>query len=304
MYGLMKRIPFVRGFTYTTPPYHTGSVIEIRHGLQVLRILSKNTLWKLRKRDVSKELESYLHTLDEDGILILENFLPSAQFDEVLSEFEKANRHIQPMPYKGSANTKLYRAQISASESPENFPSIIKYFQENEMLRRLAAAVIKRKVTTAPDIRLDTYQNLDNQGLDNDVENILHADLHTPTVKMFFYLNDVNETNGAFVYAKGSHKLTLERVKHEYELSVRQAKMKKGLKIPDALLARRGKEVRNIISPKYFDSMRVTESQICVKPNTLVVANNMGFHRRGEFAGNSTRKALVINFRNSEKSVL
>ncbi len=303
MYKLIKNIPFVRGFTYATPPYHIGSVTENRIGLQLFRTTSKYALWKLRGRQMSEEIKSHIRTLERDGVLVIEDFLPQNQFEDIRREFEKANENIDLAPYKGDRNSKLFRTQLSVAESPEKFTSIIKHFQKNEMLKKIASAVIRRKIEKDPDIRLDTYQNLNEAGFDNDIENILHADLHTSTVKMFFYLNEVNETNGAFIYAKGSHKLTIERLKYEYELSIRQAKMKKGLKIQDALLSRRGKEVRNIIAPTQLSNMGVAETQVCVKPNTLVIANNMGFHRRGEFSCGTPRKALLINFRNSEKPV-
>ena len=117
---------------------------------------------------------------------------------------------------------------------------------------------------------------------------------------MFFYLNEVNETNGAFVYAKGSHKLTRARLVHEYELSVREAKLFSGQPIPESLQERRSTQIRNIISPENERRMNVVETQFCVKPNTLVVANNMGFHRRGEFTGSEPRQALLVNYRNAE----
>jgi hypothetical protein len=148
---------------------------------------------------------------------------------------------------------------------------------------------------------LDTYQAMNEHGIDNDIENILHADLHVPTVKMFFYLSKTDEKNGAFVYAKGSHKLTLARLLHEYELSIREAKLKQGKKVSDSLLARRAAQVRNIIKPANLRRMKIVETQICVPPNTLVVANNMGFHRLGEFHGDESRRALLINYRKEEK---
>lgn len=302
MYKLLRSTPFVRGFTYKTAPYHVGSVAENRVGLQIFRTISKYLLWKSRRGFVTEDIQDYLRVLEEDGILLIENSLTEDQFAAVASEFEKANEGIKPLPYKNAANAKLHRTQLPVSESPE-FASTTKLFRENEILNKIAAAVIKRKITKRPDVLLDTYQNLNNEGFDNDIENILHADLHTSTVKMFYYLDDVNENNGAFIYAKGSHKLTVERLKYEYEFSVRQAKMKKGLKISDSLTSARGDEMRNIITPAQLEKMGVTETQICVKPNTLVIANNMGFHRRGEFSSDLPRKALLINYRNSEKAV-
>lgn len=300
---MVRNIPFLRGLTYATPPYHAGTIIENRAGLQLFRTVSKFLLWKSRRRFVTDEIKNYVQIMERDGILVIENFLPENHFSEVSAEFEKANQSVRLAPYKGDADASLYRTQIAAAQSPENFTAIIEHFQENELLQKIAAAVIRRKITKPPEIFLDTYQKLNDRGFDNDIENILHADLHTSTVKMFFYLNDVDEQNGAFVYAKGSHKLTRQRLKYEYELSIRQAQMKRGVKIQDEFLARRGSETRNTITAEQLDNMKAKETQIRARPNTLVVANNMGFHRRGEFTCDRPRKALMINFRNSEKSV-
>lgn len=179
--------------------------------------------------------------------------------------------------------------------------AIRKHFQEDRLLNQLASAITRRRVSEKPGVFLDIYQNVDENGIDNDVENILHADLHTATVKMFFYLNEVDEGNGAFVYAKGSHRLSLARLFHEYELSIRQAKLKKNLPVPDSLLERRADDVRNIINPHAMKRMKVVETQICGKPNTLIITNNMGFHRRGEFPSSRPRKDILINYRYLEK---
>ena len=61
------------------------------------------------------------------------------------------------------------------------------------------------------------------------VEALLHADTHYPTVKAWLFLTDIDENNGAFVYSKGSHKLSFARVRHEYEISVNTARMRECL---------------------------------------------------------------------------
>lgn len=298
-----KKLPIIRGFQNKTLPYHVGSTLENVLGLQPMRMTSKYLLWKLRKGSVKQDIKNYIESLERDGVLVLENFLSSDEFANVVNEFENAAKEVKLLPYKGDAGAKLYRTQISTLKQPENFNFTIKYFQKNEMLNEIASAVIHRKVKE-PEVSLDIYQKINDEGFDNDIENILHADLHTSTVKMFFYLNDVNEMNGAFIYAKGSHKLTIERLKHEYDLSIRQAKLKSKKNVDKSFLSKRGDEVRNIIKPEHFAKMKVNETQVCVKKNTLVIANNMGFHRRGEFIDSTPRKSLLINYRNSERPIL
>lgn len=296
----VRNLPVIRSRNYTTAPYHIGSVTENRLGLQVFRVVGKHLVRRLRRTHLTEDIKPSVEILERDGVLVLENFLPPEIFEKVRAEFEEANKNIALAPYKNAADAKLYRTQLSLAKLPESFPSITKSFQENDLLNRITAAILRRPITKKPDVLLDTYQNLNGAGADNDIENILHADLHFPTVKMFFYLNEVNETNGAFVFVKGSHKLTAARLVHEYELSVREAKLFCGQPISESLLGRRSTQIRNIISPENERRLNVSETQVCVKPNTLVIANNMGFHRRGEFTGSEPRQALLVNYRNAE----
>ena len=302
--NIAKRIPVVRGAMYSTPQYHVGSVLENRLGLQIFRVLSKRVSRALRSPKISEEALPMVRTLERDGILVIPDFLDPALFDKVRLEFESASATVPPAAYKDREDARLFRKQLRLADSPENFPVIRSTFQCNALLDEIASAVIRRPITRRPEVLLDTYQCMARDREDNDIENILHADLHVPTIKMFFYLTDTNATNGAFVYAKGSHKLSLARLRHEYDLSVREAKLDRGLKVDPQLVERRSSEVRNIISPASRLRMKVSETQACVAANTLVIANNMGFHRRGVFTSDRPRKALLINYRNAERSLL
>lgn len=299
--NFVRRLPVIRSRGCTTPPYHIGSVIENQLGLQLYRVIGKQITRRLRGKHLTEDIRQYVETLERDGVAVIENFLAPEQFKAVVAEFEKANEGVALKPYKNAENAKLYRTQLSIKDKPEMFPAIRANFQDNVLLHKIASAVTRRPITKKPEVLLDTYQNLNDAGIDNDIENILHADLHVPTVKMFFYLNKVDENNGAFVYAKGSHKLTLARLAHEYELSVREAKLDRGLAVPETLQERRADQSRNIISPEHWRKMNVNETQVCVAPNTLVIADNMGFHRRGEFTNGEPRKALLVNYRNAEQ---
>ena len=297
---IVGKLPVVRSTLYTAPKYHIGSPIENRLGLQVLRVLSKKVSRSLRRGNVSSAVESHVRILEEDGFLVLPNFLAPEQFNSVVTEFEAASIAAPLEPYQGVANAKLFRRQVPVADAPELFPVIKSTFQMNAALDQIVSAIIRRPVTTPPDVLLDTYHCVNGSGEDNDIENILHADLHVPTIKMFFYLSRTDESNGAFVYAKSSHRLTVARLLHEYEMSVRQAKLNRGQSVEPQLLERRSKLVRNIVRPEHRRRMKIEETQLCVEANTLVIVNNMGFHRRGEFRPGQTRKALLINYRNAE----
>ena len=297
------RIPVVRSTLHSVPKYHVGSPTENRLGLQVLRVLSKRITRSLRSRSGSTDIDPYVRVLEKDGVIVLPNFLEPNLFRSIVDEFEAAKADVAMAPYQGLENGKLYRKQLRVSDSPGRFPLIRSTFQDSTLLRRIVSSIIRRSVTVAPEVLLDTYQCMNPDGADNDIENILHADLHVPTIKMFFYLSKTDQSNGALVYAKGSQKLTWARLLHEYDMSVRQAKLNRGLTVESELLERRSSLVRNIIRPEYRRRMKIVESPICVEANTLVIVNNMGFHRRGEFNSERPRKALLINYRNAEPTV-
>ena len=301
MPSFLTNLPVIRGYLHNSVPYHVGSVLGNRLGLQVLRTTSQYLQFKARGRSVANDISKCVSEIDEDGIALIENFLEPSQFNKVKAEFESAFEGIELRPYKNGGNARLYRTQIALSELKHGVSTTSKYFQHNDRLNRIASAAVRRKISRPPDVHLDWYQSGDAAATDNDIENIMHADLHTATVKMFLYMDDVNESNGAFIYAKGSHRLTLNRLRHEYDLSVRQSKLRKGVRLDDSLVEARGKEFRNLINPKYREAMNVKETQMCVKGNTLVVANNMGFHRRGEFPSSRPRKTIQINYRYLEE---
>lgn len=301
VYNLAKATPFVRGFAYEVSPYHTGSVLENKLGLQIFRSLGKNFAWHLRKSRIVPGIETYLEDLQRDGLLLIPNFLAPTEFAQVKEEVAGLRSRFCFKSFREAENGRLQVAKFQPTAQGEDFPCIRKYLQENALIQNIAAAVVKRPITSKPPVLISVYRKANASAPDNDVENVLHADLHAPTVKAFYYLNDIDQSNGAFIYAKGSHKLTLNRLWHEYDMSVRTAKLKRGANgIPENLLVRRGPNQRNIVAERHRRRMNIAETHVCARANTLVIANNMGFHRRGEFSSEEPRETILLNFRHLE----
>ena len=115
---------------------------------------------------------------------------------------------------------------------------------------------------------------------DPDPQTALHADTFHPTVKAWFFLTDVVEDEGPFVYVPGSHRMTAKRLAWEKARSIRA---RSGL---DRLSSR--------------GSLRIDEQELpalelppprafAVPANTLVVADTSGFHARGSSERTATR---------------
>ena len=101
-------------------------------------------------------------------------------------------------------------------------------------------------------------------------------------MKCWFFIDQVSMENGPFTFIPQSNRLTLKRLKAEYRKSVEG-------KNQSNRYARRG-------------SMRYSEAEIAeldlpepiafeVPPNTLVIANTFGIHKRTE-SGKSTRLSI------------
>lgn len=294
-----KNLPVMRGFVHKVPPYLTGSVIENQLGLQVLRMIGKQISWQFRSRQTDAEIQEYVEVLDRDGVLVIPDFLTAEQFSRVQQECNAIESGMSFEAFRKINYGKIQVANFDLKEEHNNYSAIKNYLQENPMILKTASAIIKRRIEDRPSVRISIYRKVSETAPDNDVENVLHADLHTPTVKAFFYLNDIDESNGAFVYVKGSHRMSVNRLRHEYNLSVHTAKLNRGDAIPQHLLVERGPIKRVTVSDKHLGNLE--ETPICGKANTLVIANNMGFHRRGVFSSEKVRKTLIVNFRNFEK---
>lgn len=106
-----------------------------------------------------------------------------------------------------------------------------------------------------------------------DPQTNLHADTFQPTMKAWLFLDDVSEDNGPFTYVPGSHRVTWKRLKYEYHRSIAEARAtdsysaRGSFRFEDEDLAALG-----LPAPQAF----------AVTRGTLVVADTVGLHRRGD----------------------
>src|SRR5215831_13229501 len=276
-----RKVPLLRGLFMQSPPYLHGSVTENRLGMQVARTLGKHLARKFRPAFDAGSAGQYAFSLDRDGIVEIPNFLPPGQFAEVRAEYERLRTGMEFRQFRDREG-RMVVARLTLHDKPARAPKFNDLIGNSAVIRGLASYVAKVPASR-PHLELTIYKAVRLDLDDNDDENLLHADLHSPTLKCFYYLNDVTAENGAFIYAKGSARLTMQRLRYEYDLSVRTARLRRGDRDFSAAIARRGSVLRAIVSPEQREDLGIVETQFPVKANTLVAANNMGFHRRGEF---------------------
>jgi hypothetical protein len=275
--------------------YHRGGVLANRLGLQVVRVLAKHAAWRLTPRRVSADVRPYVEQLDRDGIAVIPNFLPPEQFAEVKQDFERSLGPAYQKRYERKLIDGLVLDRANLSRAPSDFPAIKRYVEENPTIYGMVSGVLRCRTKYTTPVWTEIFHCPDPSAPNVDTQNVLHADVHYPTVKLWLYIDDVDESNAAYFYARGSHRMTLARLLHEYDMSVRETLMDKGRSgaIPADLIDRG----RNRVKDVHRSRMGIRETQYCAKANTLVMSNNCGFHKRGVFSTTHRRAALLMSFR-------
>lgn len=279
------------GFLDKAPSLYSGGVLANTLGLHIFRTLFLN-IWRMKPKKVRKEIQQYVDVLDKDGILVIPDFFPKDQFDAIKREFDETYAGWSPFEFNEEEMSKRqkdfpeYFHTIAEKITTPKTPAFTNYFLNNELINEITSAVVHRKNRLTP---YHHFWFLQRRTMDNDKvssthsASFPHADVPYPTIKVFMYLNDVDESNAAYIYAKGSHKMTLKRLLFDYKLSVRYAKTKNDI-VTDEDIAKIG----------YYPE------PICGKANTLFISNNMGYHNRGDFKSLQPRLTAQLDYRHLE----
>ena len=282
---------------FEAPNYQVGPVFLNKLGLQPLRLLLANLG---RRQAVVRESDgdaAYKRDLSQSGFCVIENFLPAdvlARVEEVYEAYRQA-ANVRRFENKEGTGITWYEGIISRSRDFKAEASIIlEALGDNVRLLDLASFVLGKRIKGPLDLGYQTLHCPPHERDDRDLEGVMHADRHFPCVKAFFFLNDNRVENGAYVYWRGSHKFTRKRVKYEWELSVqRQRWIRDGSTDPKyGVFERR----RPRLSDAAISDMGIVETPIEAPKNSLVISNNMGFHKRGVIQPGMTRKHIRILF--------
>jgi len=235
--------------------------------------------------------------LDRDGFAVVPDFLPHETFRAVLAEVETAMdaaRIAHPI-------RENHQAGFGAKQP---FPGGLDRWDGGTLNRFLtldrntmpvtsaavrlpALSALTRRIVGLPHAAAKTQVYLTVSGdeaANHDIQRDLHRDTFFSAMKFWLFLRPVRAVDGPFVYVPGSHRLTPERLAWEQAEACRI--VGRGGRGPNA-----GGSFR--IAADEIGRLGLPDPVSCAcEANTLVIANTLGFHARGQAEPGRERLAL------------
>ena len=170
----------------------------------------------------------------------------------------------------------------------EKFPAMKKFARNKQLIRLISVGEGIKVVDELKKFDLEkTIFGDPDKDTDGNVP--FHADIHFHSHKVLYYMSDVTEEGGPFIYCKNSHLNNLDRLWFEFKRGQLKDAHIEGWRIQQHL----DKKFFN----NYFSKLKNQEYKVACPANTLVIANVHGFHKRGESISGVERSLIRIPHR-------
>ncbi|MBE5074539.1 phytanoyl-CoA dioxygenase family protein [Erythrobacteraceae bacterium E2-1 Yellow Sea] len=236
-----------------------------RRGLHLARVRIAAALCDWRRRRLARNVRpEWIEEFQRNGFVAIRDVVPQEQFDDLRAAI---------LAYRGLAREMRQGDAITRRMAIDP-----------DMLRAIPAlrALLSRKdlqalfdyvasFRTTPLHYIQTIVSHTN-AKGTDPQEALHADTFHSSLKSWLFLNPVAADEGPFSYVKGSHRFTPERLEWEYQRSLDNPHE------IDKLSARGSPRA----TAQDLEAMKLPPAEGLAMPaNTLVVADTVGFHARG-----------------------
>lgn len=259
-----------------------GSRTLNRLGLHVARKVAAHAITDARRWILAPLVSPKLTAaFRRDGYLIIPDFLPPLEFEALRQEATHLDAPVTRWVQEGDTKTRLSLLDDEVLAGAPNLKRLVRS-------RRLLALTnyvggrLKHPFFQIQVLERDVATN------QSDPQKSVHADTFHPTLKGWLFLDDVGLENGPFRYVPGSHRLTRRRLAWEYAQSL------KARSSADEHVAAGSFRV----SPSDLAAMGYGQAVAASVPaNTLVLADTVGFHSRGEALSPAPRRAIYLIMR-------
>jgi hypothetical protein len=246
-----------------------------RLGAQPARAVLARVLYRLR----SAPRDPVTAELTRSGVAVWPDFLPPDTFDAAVRESEEYAATTLPR-WLHQYGASLLSTYSLRDADPARFPNLTAWPAQERVLE-LSRNAERRPLTWKKGAPLLEHL-CHGDTTERDPQTVLHVDTFFNTHKVWLYLDDVTEQNGALVYVPGSHVLDAVRLREEYRATTTpDGCPEPSRRVSDREVERRGQARRVISAPR----------------NTLVIANTCGYHCRSVGEPGTFRRALHMAFR-------
>ena len=291
MKNFLKLILKKLSFLFNSPKNYYDSIILNIFGIQLIRVLWHNLIHSLKPlpREINIK-EKHIIEFNKEGILSIKEFFNNDEFSRIKSIFEKKIDNLGVVEKnKNNSGVDWTTLVFNNEVQDDDLKYVYNIISNNEKINQLVMSVIKKKIIKKVSIGFQKLKNPENNLDDKDLQNTIHSDRFFPCVKINLNIDDNDSSNGAYWYSRGSHKLNLSRLVHEYIFSISNSLFNKKIKFTNLIENNRCKPNPKIV-PKVYENF----SQIINPKNTLLVSNNMGFHSKGQMMPNTERNQIRI----------
>jgi len=274
-----------------------GSPLLNKLGLHTFRMRLADGVLALRRLQVAGfSRPAEYKTFQENGIVVLEDFLPEHDFQALKQQLTSVMDDIDAQypiqnygdlgfgqkhnfdwgfdRYDGDTLNRFYNIQ------PEH--SAILAFVNHPKLKRLTSLFSGSYHDPSKYFLYKLFHGKEDKNADSQKD--IHRDTFHSAIKLWYFVEDVKPEHGPFHYAFGSHSLSPERLAWEKQKSIFASANNKGGAFR--------------IDAKALKDIGQGEVQpLPVKANTLVIADIRGFHCRGQADMHQARLSIYASIR-------
>lgn len=263
---------FTQGKSFKANPV-IGSRLLNTLGLHILRVLAARMAAHIRWFLLAHKMPKHLRTaFQRDGFVAVPDFLDTGTLATIRGELASYRGEARQMIQGDTATQRI----LLDDDTLAGRPGLIRLTEDKSFLNWLAYTGAK---ATRPILYIQRIRNGFQSGK-ADPQKTMHADTFHPTMKAWLFLEDVKPEDGPFTYVRGSSRLTWKRLKWEYKRSRLAASLKDGYSEKGSFRA----------GPEDLAEMGLLAPEgLTAKAGTLVIANTVGFHGRGQAEGGANR---------------
>jgi len=228
--------------------------------------------------------QDQLRQLIKDGVLVIEDFLTSAQVEKIIDEF-KQNTEIYS---KNKEEVKFFYSNYVVEKVDEVVPSS-KLFFESDYINSLVKAYLSeevRSVNKCARLKFNIFED------HKDYTEEYHYDADTPIFRAFLYLSDVGPDEGPFTYLAGSNRGFFWKLKKEKEEYVSNYPLK------NPVFGEIVWDHRTYLLPevhKLCINWGFEQKVITGKKGTLILADTRGLHKASPVKKPNCHRLVLVN---------